>query len=218
MVILTNYHQYEVGVGTEGSTWVLQQWRPRNDHWTDAQKIGVSPNACELVSAVGAPNGWISYINIPAITECRFNDEQHNAIKANADETRRFIHKYQDSENQIILKEHCGAMITVNGKTMPRYLTKGDTLCKSALVGQSYAEFVEDICSKNPTAEYCACYNRFTDPAFMADGNVVPYEDAACWYKPCVFNTGFKDPRLTSTCETNICPRVLANSGVSICE
>lgn len=216
MGVGVDYYQYEVGVGNEGQSWSTPEWRPRTDHWTDVQKIGFYPKACDQLGFTVTPNRWQNSNTFPATVNCQIDTPRTDAIRASADETRYFNYKYP-TQSLYTIKQHCGAMITVNGKTMPRYLTKGDTLCKSALVGQSYAEFVEDICSKNLTAEYCACYNRFTDPAFMADGNVIPDEYAACWYKPCVFNTGFKDPRVTSTCETNICQLAHVGSEVSIC-
>ena len=214
--MLSDYKQYEVGVGDDGQEWDNPIWKPRNDSWDKG--IGYHPDACKALNVTGTVTGWISHIGIPATVKCLFDDSQFNAISANNGELRRFVYKYQHPENFNAVKKYCGAMVTVNGKQVPRYLTATDTFCKSIIVDADYAEFVDEICNANPTAEYCACYNRSNDPAFVADGNLVPYEDAVCWYKPCVFNTGFKDPRLTSTCETNICPRVRATSGVSICE
>jgi len=213
------YKQYEVGTGTTGQSWPMAQWRPRQDAaWPTVNRIGYGPNACRLVNYEGSPYLWVDNTTMPALLRCDFDDMAFNEILGNSDDMRRFIYKYEKDDSWPALKQHCGKIVTVNGKQIPRYLHPSDTFCKSAIVGQDYAEFADEICNANPTAEYCACYNRSRDPAFMADGNIVPYEDAVCWYKPCVFNNGLKDPRLTSTCETDICPRVVTGSNVSVCK
>jgi len=214
------YKQYEVGTGTTGQSWSNAQWRPRQDDaWPTANKIGYNPDACKLINFQGTPAAWIDHTStkMPAQVKCEFDPLEINEILSNSNEIRRYIYKYQPDESKAALKSHCSQMVTVNGQQIPRYLHPSDTFCKSAIVGEDYKTFVHDICSNNISAPYCACYNRSNDHVYVVDGNVIPDEYAVCWYKPCVFNTGFKDPRLTSTCETNICQLGHVGSEVSIC-
>jgi len=180
-------------------------------------RIGYSPNACKLVNYEGIPYQWVDTSTMPSQVRCDFDQLEYDEIVGNADDMRRYVHKYDPEDTTAALKQHCGQMVTVNGKTIPRYLHPSDTFCKSALKGLAYREFVNDICHSNLNAEYCACYNRTYKTVYAQDGNGVPDMDAACWYKPCVFNTGFKDPRLISECKTNVCPIVEPGSTVSIC-
>jgi len=211
------YKQYEVGTGTTGQSWSNAQWRPRRDDaWPVVHNIGVNPDACKLVDSAGE-GLWIDTQTMPALVKCDFDSLAYNDVVASVNDTRRFVHKYQHQPNANVLKQHCGQMVTVNGKTIPRYLHPSDTFCKSALVGEDYKTFVHDICSNNISAPYCSCVNRNLSADYLDAKGSAADGDASCWYKPCMFNTGFTDPTLTNECTTNMCPLVAPGSDVSIC-
>jgi len=214
------YKQYEVGTGTTGQSWSNAQWRPRQDDaWPTANEIGYYPDACKLINFQGTPTAWVDHTStkMPAQVKCEFDPLETDEILNDSNEVRRYIYKYQPDESKAALKSHCSQMVTVNGKQIPRYLHPSDTFCKSAIVGEDYKKLVHDICVEYTSAPYCACVARNTNLDYLGDKGSAGNSVAACWYKPCVFNTGFKDPTYTSTCTTNVCPLVAPGSDVSIC-
>jgi len=52
---------------------------------------------------------------MPALVGCDFHDMAYNEILGDVDDTRRFVHKFQQPDAKV-LKEHCDLRTTSNTK------------------------------------------------------------------------------------------------------
>lgn len=174
----------------------------QDDAQPTANKIGYGPDAYKLINFQGTPITWIDHTSpkIPAHVKCEFDLLEIGKILSNSNEIRRYTYKYQPAESTAALKSHCGQMVTINlyqDICIPvTHFVKVQSLVN--IIKHMYTIYVLRIFQLHIVHVLLEMRILIIWVAGVA----------ACWYKPCVFNTGFKDPTYTSTCTTNVCPLV----------